>query len=482
VSDDLPEGWAEAPTSAISTDVCSGFASGEKDVVDGVPHLRMNNIGSDGRLTYELIRRVPHALMKADLYLRQADVLVCTTNSGKLVGKTATFDREEGGFAFSNHITRLRPISSVVDGYYLGWHLWLHWAQGGFADACKHWVNQSALPKDALLDTNVRLPPLPEQRRIVAKVESLLDEVNRAKVRLNRVPVILKRFRQAVLAVACSGELTREWREQNPSASTRAIRNDIDPSNLPEVPLSWQWVRLTDLGELGRGKSRHRPRNDPSLYGGPYPFIQTGDVARSGGRISRYSQTYNDLGLAQSRLWPVGTVCITIAANIAESGILTFSACFPDSVVGLVTDPSICLPAYAEFFIRTARSSLSQFAPATAQANINLEILSNEVAVPLPPMPEQAEIVRQVDALFALADAIERRVAVATARAEKLPQAILAKAFAGELVPTEAELARAEGRDYETAAALLARVARDAATGAPTATPKRRGRPPKSAR
>ena len=100
------------------------------------------------------------------------------------------------------------------------------------------------------------------------------------------------------------------------------------------VPSGWHLVKLSDLGEVNRGRSRHRPRDAAHLYGGSYPFIQTGDVKASGGRIVSYTQTYSEEGLAQSRLWPENTMCITIAANIAETGILTFPACFPDSVIG----------------------------------------------------------------------------------------------------------------------------------------------------
>ncbi|MBU1932256.1 restriction endonuclease subunit S, partial [Patescibacteria group bacterium] len=132
-------------------------------------------------------------------------------------------------------------------------------------------------------------------------------------------------------------------------------------------------------------------------------------------------------------------------------------ACFPDSVVGVIPDADLCLEEYLEYFVRTARSDLDQFAPATSQKNINISILSN-VAVPLPPFFEQHEIVRRVETLFELADAIEKRVAAAKERAEKLTQAILAKAFRGELVPTEAELASREGRSYEPASALLAKI------------------------
>jgi type I restriction enzyme S subunit len=123
----------------------------------------------------------------------------------------------------------------------------------------------------------------------------------------------------------------------------------------------------------------------------------------------------------------------------------------------VITDADLCLAEYLEYFIRTARTDLDQFAPATSQKNINIAILA-EVAVPLPPLPEQEEIVRRVAMLFKLADEIDKRVAMAGERAVRLTQAILAKAFKGELVPTEAELARQEGRSYEPASTLLAKI------------------------
>src|SRR5690606_38147340 len=98
----------------------------------------------------------------------------------------------------------------------------------------------------------------------------------------------------------------------------------------------WEHVPLCELGNLDRGVSKHRPRNEPALLGGPYPLVQTGDVANSEGYIQNHLSTYTELGLKQSKLWPAGTLCITIAANIANTGILTYDACFPDSVVGFV--------------------------------------------------------------------------------------------------------------------------------------------------
>ena len=203
---DLPNGWALAPVAEVIEDCQSGFASGKKNVEGGIPQLRMNNIGLSGELILDLVRTVPKKLARPQHDLRKSDVLVCTTNSGKLVGKCALFDLS-GRYVFSNHLTRLRPRPDTVDSQFLRWNLWLLWKSGAFDDKCKNWVNQSTIPKDALLETEVLVPPIAEQRRIVAALGTFLPKVESSRQRLINVPLILKRFRQAVLAAAFSGDL-----------------------------------------------------------------------------------------------------------------------------------------------------------------------------------------------------------------------------------------------------------------------------------
>ncbi|WAK03199.1 restriction endonuclease subunit S [Methylobacter sp. YRD-M1] len=277
----------------------------------------------------------------------------------------------------------------------------------------------------------VPIAPLNEQIRIADKLDSMLAKVDAAQARLERIPTLLKRFRQAVLAAATSGELTEVWRKQ------------FDRTD------EWNLVSLADIGELGRGKSKHRPRNDPQLYGGPYPFIQTGAVAQSGGLITFHSQTYSEFGLSQSKLWPAGTLCITIAANIADTAILTYPACFPDSVVGFVADPSKCMPQFVKWSIDVISDHLESFAPATAQKNINLAVL-NDVRFRCPELEEQTEIVRRVESLFTLADTVEKQYLETKKRIDRLTQSLLAKAFRGELVPQDP--------NDEPAAELLKRI------------------------
>lgn len=138
-------------------------------------------------------------------------------------------------------------------------------------------------------------------------------------------------------------------------------------------------------------------------------MVQTGDVARSKGLMETYTNKYNDLGLSQSLKWPKGTLCITIAANIADSGILSFDACFPDSVVGFIPNPIFESTRYFEYFVRTAKANLLEFAslrPLRHRRTSTSEILT-QVLIPLPPVSEQNRIVAKVDELMAMCDRLE---------------------------------------------------------------------------
>ena len=392
----------------------------------------------------------------------------------------------------NNHAHVLRALSGVTSNRFLKFYLDHFDFNGYVTGTTRLKLNQSSLRK-----ISVFLPPLAEQHRIVAKLEKSLAKVDQAQIRLEKIPSILKHFRKAVFEAACSGKLTDEWRKQNPNVETgqnlikkileikqkgskKHKNNDVDQvenSDLPNIPDSWGWSYLQNLGELSRGKSKHRPRNDPKLFGGSYPFIQTGDVANSNGKIKNHTQTYNEIGLAQSRLFPPNTLCITIAANIADTAILAYPACFPDSIVGFIPQEGLFEVEFAMYFIKTAQNDLSMFAPATAQKNINLAILQ-KLPIPVPPLEEQKEIVRRARELFQLADQIEHCYQKAKTHIDHLTQSILAKAFRGELVPQDPK--------DEPASELLKRIkaekARQEAENKPNRKPKpKKGRANKKA-
>ena len=269
-------------------------------------------------------------------------------------------------------------------------------ALGGSSKAA---IKGNTLNKGSITNIPIPFPPLEEQERIVAKVDELMQLCDNLEARQQTRHHVTTRLRVSSLDALTNAEtgddLHTAWsrihanwealtdhtdsieplrhtilqfavrgllveRDPSPAATAgdlmeatkrrrgelseaRGMRRPKELSSLSELPkpfdlpAGWAWARFTELGELARGRSQHRPRNDPALYAdGTIPLVQTGDVARADGEIDTWSALYNQRGVEQSRLWPAGTLCITIAANIADSALLRFDACFPDSVVGFV--------------------------------------------------------------------------------------------------------------------------------------------------
>jgi type I restriction enzyme S subunit len=156
--------------------------------------------------------------------------------------------------------------------------------------------------------------------------------------------------------------------------------------------IEWEGKTLDELGFVGRGKSRHRPRNAAHLYGGEYPLIQTGDVQSADFYINKYTQTYSDAGLSQSKLWPKNTLCISIVgANTAASAILRFDACFPDSVIGFIPKKGISDVRFVKYSLELLRFHLKSISEGTARENLSLEkILA--VKIPMPSFEYQTKI------------------------------------------------------------------------------------------
>ena len=167
--------------------------------------------------------------------------------------------------------------------------------------------------------------------------------------------------------------------------------------------MSWEYKTLDQLGEVSRGRSKHRPRNDPSLFGGEYPFIQTADVKAANFYITEYDTTYNEKGLAQSKLWHPGTLCITIAANIADTGILAMDACFPDSVMGFIPYDEVADVRFVKYCFDILQQNCKKISQGAAQDNLSWEKLST-ILFPAPPVAVQKKI---ADILSTFDDLIE---------------------------------------------------------------------------
>lgn len=183
--------------------------------------------------------------------------------------------------------------------------------------------------------------------------------------------------------------------------------------------MSWGKAPLSSLGSVGRGKSRHRPRNDPSLYNGAYPFFQTGDVTSAEFYLSAYSQTYNEKGLAQSKIWDPATLCITIAANIAETAILKIPGCFPDSIVGFRADGSKSDVRFVKYALDMAKRDFQTISKGTTQDNLSVEKLLS-INLPAPPVSEQIRIADILSAYDDLIDNNTRRISILENMAQSL--------------------------------------------------------------
>ena len=285
----------------------------------------------------------------------------------------------------------------------------------------RYWIQQYS-------KIRVSIPPIPEQERIVARIEELFSQLDAGVETLKKIKAQLAVYRQAVLKEAFEGRLTNHI----PVSLSLSWASGEETKTLPVIPEEWHYIALKHLGDLGRGKSKHRPRNDPKLFlDGKYPFIQTGDVKAATNHITTFTKQYGEFGLSQSKIWPKGTLCITISANIAETAFLGIDACFPDSIVGFTPNNSV-LAEYIRYFIESQKIRLWAFAPATAQKNINLDTLENLI-VPYCSIDEQHNVISEIESRMSVCDSIEQTVDTALQQAEAMRQSILKDAFEGRL-------------------------------------------------
>ncbi len=397
--------WQIQPLSDLLADAKSGFACGE-DPPDGVFQFRMNNVTTEGTLDLSKKRRVPKTTRNLEAFLVESgDVLFNATNSPELVGKSAFFPGHEEPAVFSNHFLRLRPNTKYLNGRFLARWLTLQFQRRVFAGMCRQWVNQATVGRDSLLALEIPLPPLVEQQRIA----EVLDQAE-----------ALRAKRRAALAQL--------------DTLTQAIFLDMFGDPLVN-PKGWPLKKLAVVGTLDRGVSKHRPRNAPELLGGSHPLVQTGEVANCDGYIRSYNSTYSDLGLRQSKLWLAGTLCITIAANIAKTGILTFDACFPDSVVGFKAEDSATVE-FVRAWLSFLQKALEDSAPESAQKNINLAIL-RDLDVPIPPLALQRNFARRIAAV----EKLKTTHRASSVELDALFAVLQHRAFRGELFAEKAAAA-----------------------------------------
>lgn len=286
-----------------------------------------------------------------------------------------------------------------------------------------------AITQDIIKNIEITVPSISEQRRIVSYIEELFSQLDKAIDTLKSIKWQLSVYRQSVLKEAFEGKWKFKERTGIPTTLYFKNVNENELLALKKLPSEWRYVYLSDLGDLSRGRSKHRPRNDTRLFeNGKYPFFQTGDVKSAKKELFESEKLYGDFGLQQSRLWPAGTLCITIAANIAETCFLGVDGCFPDSIVGFTPNSKLVDKDYVRFFIEASKLRLWAFAPATAQKNINLATLENLV-IPYCTLEEQHYIVQEIESRLSVCDSIEKTVDDILKQTDVMRKSILKDAF-----------------------------------------------------
>lgn len=323
----------------------------------GLPITRIETI-SDGtfnenKLGYGGVKDLDKI---GDYWLQDGDILMSHINSPKHLGKSALYEKNDLDIIHGMNLLGIRPNKSKVLPEFLNYYFLSKDFNSFIKSISNQSVNQASFASSKLKKLRIPLPRLEEQKAIVAKLD-------RAQRLIDIDKAMLAKYDQLIQSVF------------------------LDMFGDPVTnPKGWEIKKLGDVGTLGRGKSKHRPRNDPSILGGKYPLIQTGDVSNAGLFITDYDSTYNEQGLKQSKLWDKGTLCITIAANIAKVGILDFAACFPDSVVGFKSEQASSVFIYS--WMGFLQDIIEEQAPVSAQKNINLRIL-RDLDIIFPPLELQ---------------------------------------------------------------------------------------------
>ena len=452
ISRELPKGWVTAQIAEICEVPKEKGREGVK------PYLEIGNIDINSK-NYAFADKPS---VKGCRIGKQHDVLVSKVRPTR---GAITWIREKE-LQISSAFTALRNKGALTHKY-----LWLYlaWSQdylNYLGESCTGTMYPT-ISDDAIIQFEIPIAPLPEQRHIVAKLEKLLGKVDACQKRLEKIPFILKRFRQSVLAAACSGRLTADWRQENPDieiASQLLKRIDVErratfklicneaklfKQTAPKKP-NWlnydfsccesddnipsNWIKcpagfLCDCIVPGRDK--------PKLFTGTIPWVTLPDILSF-----EISESTTGLGLTEreisevkARVIPPESVIMSCVGRFGISAVVKRNIVVNQQLHAFLHSPAI-LPKYLAFQIQTLHSYMGEVATSTTIAYLNKNNCNN-LPINVPPFPEQEEIVCRVEALFTLADQIETRYKKAKTHTDKLTQSILAKTFRGELVPQD---------------------------------------------
>lgn len=356
----------------------------------GMPLIRIGNITNLGVVLGDICIETANESQFMDFFVSKGDILLAL--SGATTGKFGVYTSEEVAL-LNQRVAKIVPAEKIYKNYL---YHYMNKLQSTILEKSMG-AAQPNISTKTIEELEIFVPDIDYQYKIANILDKQLELINKRKEQIEACDELVKS-----LFYHMFGDPVR---------------------NL----MNWNTERLDECGVLERGKSKHRPRNDPSLLNGPYPLIQTGDVAKAGLFIREYKSTYSEIGLQQSRLWPAGTLCITIAANIAKTGVLTFDACFPDSVVGFIENKKTN-KMFIQIWMSFLQKIIEETAPESAQKNINLEILGN-LRVICPPIELQNRFAEQVQKIEHQKQLLQQSLI----ELENNFNALMQRAFKGEL-------------------------------------------------
>jgi type I restriction enzyme S subunit len=428
---------------------------------NGPLFLAVKDIRPNGEVDFSQTDHISKAryVESPEIQLQRRDILL--TKDGT-IGKVGMVDALPSETTVNSSILVVRPLNDLLLDRFL-----FHFLRGPqFQEIARERIAGSAVPhlfqKD-IKELSASVPPAAEQWRIVTELELLLSKADASRDRLAKVPKIFKRFRQSVLAAACSGRLTEGWRNHQGGFLSKPqghYNYDFQAAESLDLPEAWDSADV----EAVCSEVVDCPHSTPKWTEHGVICLRTTNFRAGSLDLTevRYvsESTYKE---RIARLEPRGGDVL----YSREGGILGLSCmvpsgtrlCLGQRMMLMRAKRELYHPAFLMHVLNSPdiNSRVRDLTGGSASPHLNVATIK-AFPVPVPQLREQHEIVRRVEALFKLADAIKKRVEAATKRADKLTQAILAKAFRGELVPTEAELARREGRTYEPASALLERI------------------------
>ena len=401
----IPKEWEVKKVKYVSNSISKGNGITKEEVFeDGdTPCVRYGEIYSRYNNSFNhCISATRKEIQKSPRYFNKGDILFAST--GELVeeiGKNIVYLGEEPCLAGGDIIVLSHHQSPSFLNYAL--NCLSSQAQKSRNKAKLKVVHISA---SEIGDILIALPSLPIQQKIADYLDKVCVEVDEMVALQETMIEELKAYKQSVITEAVTKGL-------NPNVPMK----DSGIDWIGEIPEGWEIKRLKYVSNISRGLFNHRPRNDERYYGGIYPFIQTGDVARAKKYIESYSQTLSDLGVSVSKLFPKGTLTMTIAANVGDVSILGFNAYFPDSVLGIIPLPDVD-NIFLYYALKAMKGEFVNAAIVSTQLNLNVERVYNMKTV-VPPISEQRAIASYLDTKCSEIDSL---IALKQAKIEELKE------------------------------------------------------------